>query len=313
MKLSEAITLHTQQAGKTDILELVPIEIRQDFLSEQYYSEIIDTLPKGDYFLSDLDGTFFRGMLSQETFSLFSKYIKKRNLLSYDLHELNRFLEDNKYFDILEKQAYNKEIDFKLYINAGTFLLFKHKNLINWKKFLIYLENNFEKKEKINPYRFSFQKMKDVLLAGHNFLFISGAPSFALEIYLEGVKRYVSREIGSQYAEKIFAVGSLVDTRKDYSIPLFGPQHKKSFIDLLREKNIIINTVGGMGDTASDYGLSQGLDNGNDFYFMNPEEGVFKKYDSLYNPSINYHFLIERKDLILELDREKIGIVNLNK
>jgi hypothetical protein len=104
-------------------------------------------------------------MVSQETFSLFSKYIKKQDLLSYELDELTDFLEDNKYFDKLEKQAYNKEIDFKLYINAGTFLLFKHKHLIDWKKFLIYLENCFIKKEKVNPYRFSLKKMKEVLLA----------------------------------------------------------------------------------------------------------------------------------------------------
>lgn len=313
MKLSEAIKIHSQQAGKTDILDLVPIEIREDFLSDTYYSDFVEQLPKWNYFLSDLDGTFFRGMLSQETFSLFSKYIKKRNLLSYDLSELNDFLEDNKYFDMLEKQAYNKEIDFKLYINAGTFLLFKHKHLIDWKKFLIYLENNFEKKEKVNPYRFSFQKMREVLLAGHNFLFISWAPSFALEIYLDWVKRYVARELWSTYADKIFAVGSFIDTRKDYSIPLFWAQHKKNFIHLLRKKNILISTVGWMWDTASDYGISQWLDNWNEFYFMNPEESVFKKYDLLHNTQVKHHFLMERKDLIIKLDRDNIDIVNITK
>jgi hypothetical protein len=45
MKLSEAIKLHTGQAGKTDILDLVPIEIREDFLSEEYYTTAIEQLP----------------------------------------------------------------------------------------------------------------------------------------------------------------------------------------------------------------------------------------------------------------------------
>lgn len=311
MKLSEAIKLHTGQAGKTDILDLVPIEIREDFLSEEYYTTAIEQLPSWKYFLSDLDGTFFRGMLSQETFSLFSKYIKKQDLLSYNLSELTDFLEDNKHFDMLEKQAYNKEIDFKLYINAGTFLLFKHKHLIDWKKFLIYLENSFEKKEKINPYRFSFQKMKDVLLSGENFLFISWAPSFALDIYLDGLKKYVTRELWEQYSKKIFGLGSFVDTRKNYSIPLFGASHKYNFIHLLRKQWVIQATIGGMWDTSSDYGIAQWLDMGNEFYFMNPEESVFKKYDTLHKPEIKYHFLMERKDLIIELDRENIDMVQI--
>jgi hypothetical protein len=42
MKLKEAIEFHTKQAGKTDILDLVPIEIREDFMSDTYYSEFIE-------------------------------------------------------------------------------------------------------------------------------------------------------------------------------------------------------------------------------------------------------------------------------
>lgn len=123
-------------------------------------------------------------MLSQETFSLFCKHVRRQNLLKYDIKKFKNFLEDNIFYDILEKQAYNKKIDFKTYMNAGTFMLFAHSDLIDWKSFLVELEKNFERKAKINPFRFSLNKMKETLLAGNTFLFISGAPNFTLDIYL---------------------------------------------------------------------------------------------------------------------------------
>lgn len=60
MLLKEAIHLHNQHKGKTDILELLGIEIREDYQEETYYSDKIERLETGNYFISDLDGTFFR-------------------------------------------------------------------------------------------------------------------------------------------------------------------------------------------------------------------------------------------------------------
>lgn len=61
MLLKEALEIHKKAKGKTDILELANIEVKTNFLEEKYYQDKINSLPKGkQYFISDLDGTFFR-------------------------------------------------------------------------------------------------------------------------------------------------------------------------------------------------------------------------------------------------------------
>jgi hypothetical protein len=55
------------------------------------------------------------------------KFVKKQNFLEYELSDYTEFLKDLKYFDILEKQAYNKEVPFFEYLHAGIYLLIKHR------------------------------------------------------------------------------------------------------------------------------------------------------------------------------------------
>jgi hypothetical protein len=99
--------------------------------------------------------------------------VRKQNILEYNIDDYTEFCKDLKYFDILEKQAYNKEVQFFEYLHAGIYLLIKHRGLVVWSDYKKYLRNSFLLKEKITPYRFSFQKLKEVIDSGKNFLFIS--------------------------------------------------------------------------------------------------------------------------------------------
>jgi hypothetical protein len=94
---------------------------------------------------------------------LFVKFVKKQNILNYNLKDYTEFVLDLGYFDILEKQAYNKEVPFYEYLHAGIYLLIKHRKLVVWQDYTKYLKNSFIQKEKITPYRFSFQKLTEVL------------------------------------------------------------------------------------------------------------------------------------------------------
>lgn len=105
MLLEEAIKIHTQNQWKIDILELLWIKLWDNNFNENYYTNKIEHLKKWNYFISDLDWTFFRWMVSQEVFSLFVKYVKTQDILNLDLNIYKEFLDDNKYFHEIEKKA----------------------------------------------------------------------------------------------------------------------------------------------------------------------------------------------------------------
>lgn len=306
MHLEKALIEFKKPANKKDILEILWVSFRDDYENQKYYIEKINKLPKGNYFFSDLDWTFFRWVLQKEAFTLFVKYVKKQDYLGMDLEDYYNFLKDLKYFNELEKSAYNKQIEYFEYLNAWIYLMLKHKHLVNWDGFLNYIRNSFQVREKVNPFRFSFQKIQEVLEAGDNFVFISWAPSFIFDIYLEWVRWYVAKNIGQSFSNSIYGFGSYVDLQAFQFTPLWGKHHKSNFIDILKEKNIIQKTLWAMGDTSSDFGLSYGLDNGNDFYFVNPEKKVIDSFEEFKQDGINYHLIIERKDLICELKKEDI-------
>jgi hypothetical protein len=60
MELEKAMEMLNDKNNKLDILEILGIKFQEDYLSEKYYTDKLNQLPKGEYFLSDLDGTFFR-------------------------------------------------------------------------------------------------------------------------------------------------------------------------------------------------------------------------------------------------------------
>jgi hypothetical protein len=51
------------------------------------------------------------------------------------------------------------------------------------------------------------------------------------------------------------------------------------------------------------------LNDDTDFFFVNPERKVFDKFSEFKKDSINYHFIIERKDLIIEIKKEDIKYI----
>lgn len=311
MLLKEAIKTQKLNNNKIDILELLWISISDNHFDEKYYIEKIDKLEKWDYFFSDLDGTFFRGMLSKETFSLFVKFVKKQDLLSFDPSRFKEFLEDNRYFDKLEKKAYNKTLAYNDYINAWTFLLFKYKDLIIWDEFLYYIKQNFKKREKVNPFRFSFAKIKEVLESWANFVFVSWAPNFTLDIYLDLLKNYIDKELWKNYDDKIHAFWTYIWLKSKTCIWLFWLDYKDKFIKRLKETDKINFIIWWMWDTKSDYWISFNLDKNREFYFVNPEQSVIEKFNSLANKNINYKFIFERKDMILDMKLDDINIMNL--
>lgn len=309
MKLEEVLEVLKQKTNDKDILEHLWIKFRTDYLEQEYYSQKILSMHRGDYFVSDLDWTFFRGVLQKEAFTIFVKFVKKHNYLDLNIDDYYLFLKDLEFFNKLEKKAYNKEIEFFEYLNAWIYLLLKHKNLVDWQWYLNFMKYSFRLKEKINPFRFSFAKMKEVLLSGGNFVFVSGAPNFVFDIYLELLKEYIWKNIGESYANNVFWFWSNVFLELNWYTPLWGRDHKKDFINILRERRIINKTIWGMWDTASDFGISYALDLWNKFYFVNPEKKVVDNIEKFKIENIDYELIIERKDLIFKIKKEDINLV----
>jgi hypothetical protein len=309
MKLESAIELLNNKNNKLDILEILWIDFSSDFLNEEYYNKKIKDLPKWDYFFSDLDGTFFRWVLQKEAFTLFVKFVKKQDILKLDPNEYSEFISDLKFFDKLEKQAYNKEIPYFVYLHAWIYLLIKHSKLVEWNNYLQYLHNNFSNKEKITPYRFSYQKLSEILLSWKKFLFISWAPNFIFDIYLDLLKIYVEKNIWKEAAKNIYWFWTNINIKESNLNPLWWLTHKSNFIKLLKEKNIINSTIWWMWDTSSDFWISYEIDKDSDFYFVNPDRKVIENFEELKVDDINFHLIFERKDLIYEMKKEDITLL----
>ena len=309
MKLESAMELLQDKNNKLDILEILWIKFSADFLAEDYYTEKIKELPKWDYFISDLDGTFFRWVLQKEAFTLFVKFVKKQDILEANTSDYMDFIDDLKFFDKLEKQAYNKEVPYAEYLHAWIYLLIKHSKLVNWKEYLQYLKNNFSQKEKITPYRFSYQKLLEVVNSGKKFLFISWAPNFIFDIYVDLLKVYVEKNVWVEAAKNIYWFWTKINIKNSIITPLWGLEHKSSFIKKLKEKDFLWKIDWWMWDTSSDFWISYEIDENSDFYFVNPDRKVIENYDKLVKKDINFHLIFERKDLIYEMKKEDITIL----
>ncbi len=310
MILKEALELHKKSKWKLDILETLWIEVKNDYHNNNYYNKLIDKLPKWNYFISDLDWTFFRWTLIKEAFTVFAKYLREQDITTINLEKYKQFLDDFKLFKKLEKEAYNKTINYNDYLTAGLFLINKYYDLWDWDKFLIYLKDYFYRKEKVNPFRFSMQKLKDVIKSWNNFLFVSWASSFVFNIYISLLKDYIWKEIWIKYIKNIYGFSSYANPKEKVVYNLWNMQWKKDFIQNLKEKNKFIKLVWWMWDTSADYWIANHLDNNSPFYFINPAYWVFKEYDKIANKNIKYHFITERKDLIFEYDINNINILN---
>lgn len=152
--------------------------------------------------------------------------------------------------------------------------------------------------------------MKEELEKWNNFLFVSGCPDFALDIYLNLLKGFIAKVTWKDYWEQINAVWTYIWIHNNKCIPLFWRKSKQAFIEKIQnEKEIKI--IWWMWDTSSDYWISHCLNKWSDFYFINPEKSVINNYSEFSKKWINYHFISERKDLIYELDIKKINIINL--
>ncbi len=309
MNLENALIKLNDKNNNKDILEILWVSFRDDYDNQEYYKEKIAKMHKWNYFISDLDWTFFRWVLQKEAFTLFVKFVKKQNYLNLDIHKYYDFLKDITFFNALEKKAYNKEIEFFEYLNAGIYLLLKHRELINWEEYLSFVKYSFKMKEKINPFRFSFSKMKEVLEKGDSFVFVSGSPNFIFDIYLELLKEYISKNLWDSFANNVFWFGSYVDMNSFQYTPLWGREHKKNFINLLKRNKVIDNIVWWMWDTSSDYWISYSFPEWKDFFFVNPEKKVLDHYDEFALKWVKYHFIIERKDLICEIQKKDVKYI----
>ncbi len=309
MNLEKVLDYLKQDNNDKDILEHLWINFRTDYLNQSYYLKKMSLMHSWNYFISDLDGTFFRWVLQKEAVTAFVKYLKKQNYLELNLDNYYLFLKDLEFFTKLEKKAYNKEIEYFEYLNAGIYLLLKHKDLIDWNSYINFLIYSFRTKEKITPFRFSVSKIKEILLSWWNFLFVSWAPSFVFDVYLDLLKQYISKNIWESYSNNVFWFWSNVFLNSLEYTPLWWREHKKEFITILKDKNIIIKTLWWMWDTSSDFWISYALDKWNEFYFVNPERKVIDNFDNFSIDWINYHLVFERKDSIFEIDKNNIKFI----
>ena len=308
--LENAIKIFKNSKWKIDILETIWFELKTDYENEPKYKEKIDNLPNWNYFISDLDGTFFRWTLIQEAFSLFIKYIRLEKLQKLDLNIYKHFLDDYVLFKELENDAYNKKINFWDYLNAGLVIIYKYHNLISWDNYLLYLKDSFYMKEKVNPYRFSFSKIKEILLQWDNFMFVSWASRFVFDIYLDLLKNYIWKNIWEKYTKQIFWFSSYENLKEQYVYNLWNHKSKYEFIEILKNTGKIKKILWGMWDTTSDFGIANHLEVGNDFYFMNPAYSVLDNLEELWKKWVNVHLISERKDIIYEFKKESIQILN---
>lgn len=310
MLLKEALKKHKESKWKLDILELLLIEIKENYCNQKFYNEKINKLPKWKYFISDLDWTFFRWTLIKEAFSLFAKYYREQNIENINIDKYKEFLDDFKLFKKLEKDAYNKKISYIDYLNAWLFLIYKYYNKNTWSDFLVYLKEYFHKQQKVNPFRFSMKKMKEILESWNQFLFISWASSFVFEIYLELLKEYIWKNLWEKYINQIHWISSYVDLEKKYVYNMWSKTGKYNFISELKKKNFLEKIIWWMWDTSSDYWISNNLEKNIPFYFINPAYTAVTEFDKLAKKDVNYHFITERKDLIFEYEINKIKILN---
>lgn len=310
MLLEEALEMYKNSKWKIDILELLWIEIRDDFCEEDFYKQRAKKLPKWKYFISDLDWTFFRWTLIKEAFSLFVKYFKSRDILDLDLEKYTEFLTDLKLFRQIEKEAFNKSIAYNDYLNAGLFLIYKYHKQIDWQDYLSDLKYYFHKKEKVNPYRFSMEKIKEIVKDWNYFIFVSWASNFVFEIYLELLKNYISKNLWKKYAENIYGFSSYENLEKNYVYNLWNMWAKDNFIKQLKKAWFLGEIIWWMWDTSSDFGIANNLKENTPFYFINPAKSVLTDFHKLAKSWVNYHFLAERKDLIFEFKKEDIKIMN---
>lgn len=308
MLLKKALETHKKSAWKKDILEFLWFKIKKDFCENDFYKQKAKKLPKWKYFISDLDGTFFRWTLIKESFSIFIKYFKETDLENIDIKIYKEFLDDLKLFKSMERDAYNKKIAYIDYLNAWLFIVYKYQKYINWQVFLDLIKSYFNKKEKVNPYRFSMSKLKEVLESGHNFLFVSWASSFIFEIYLELLKNYIIKNIWEQYRENIFWFSSLENLQDMKIYDLWT--NKKLFIKQLKEKWYLENIIWAMWDTNSDFGIAHNLEENTPFYFINPAKSVLIDFEKQAKSWVDFHFIAERKDLIFEFKKEDIKIID---
>lgn len=308
--LENAIKIYKNSKWKIDILETIWFELKTDFENEKHYKSKIDNLPTWNYFISDLDGTFFRGTLIQEAFTLFVKYIRLEKLQKLDLNIYKHFLDDYVLFKELENDAYNKKINFGDYLNAWLVIIYKYHNLISWDNYLLYLKDSFFMKEKVNPYRFSFSKIKEILLQWDNFMFVSWASSFVFDIYLDLLKDYIWKNIWEKYTKQIFGFSSYADLQHQYVYNLWNHDSKFNFIDKLKKTWKIQKILWWMWDTTSDFGIANHLETNNDFYFINPAYSVLENLEKIWKKDINFHLISERKDIIYEFKKEDIKILN---
>ena len=310
MLLKEALDIHKKSKWKTDILETLNIEIKNNYCDINFYKNKVKYLPKWNYFLSDLDWTFYRWTLIKEAFSLFAKYLRDQSIDKINIEKYKEFLDDYKLFKDIEKEAYNKEIKYDDYLNSWLFIINKYHDQVDWEEYLILLREYFHKKEKVNPFRFSIKKMKEILENWDQFLFISWASNFVFDIYLELLKKYIWENIWKQYINQIHWISSYINLKEKNVFNMWNMQWKYDFITELKKKGFIDNIIGWMWDTSSDYWISNHLEKDTPFYFMNPAYTAITEYEKLAKKDVNFHFITERKDNIFEYDIKNIRILN---
>jgi len=310
MLLKEALEIYKNTEWKIDILETLGIQIKTDYFSEKFYKDRLNQLPKGRYFLSDLDWTFFRWTLIKEAFTVFAKYLRSLDIEKINVEQYKEFLDDFKLFKDLEKLAYNKQIDYSEYLNAGLFLIYKHHKQVDWNDFLAYLKDYFYRHQKVNPFRFSLNKMREILNSDAYFLFISWSSNFVFDIYLELLKQYIWELFGKRKADKIYGFCAYANLEENYVYNLYASNQKFEFISRLKEFDIFEEIIGWMWDTTWDYWISNHLEEWKDFYFINPIYSVVVNHDKNKKDWVKYHFINERKDLIFEYELGKVGVLN---
>ena len=290
-----------------DVLESLGYSIKNADSNVKYYQYKIDTLPEWKYFISDLDWTFYRGFTIELTIDYFVNYVKSLSINSISLESYKNFIEDYYYFSKIKQKAYNREVDFMLYLDVGIYFLYKYIDKFDYENFIKFLRDILHIKLIVNPYRFSIKKLNEVLQKGMKFLFISWASHFIFDLYLDLLKKYISNLYGKDLADNIYWFWSYSDFESKTIYNLWSYEQKKEFIKQIKDKKNI-EIVWGMGDTISDFWIADNVVSWKDFYFVNPDYKVIEEFEKYKRNDINYHFINERKGFYFEYFIDDIRI-----
>lgn len=227
----------------------------------------------------DIDGTIFRNSLLIEHFKLLIKY---------------EFIDESSFYGEIKnkfKMWEERKGSYDDYLEEVVSTYVNYLKSID-RKDVEYIANRVIETRSKKIYSYSINEIYKHLEQGHLVIFISGSPDFLVNIMAKRLN--VTDSIGSGY---------ILGEDNKYTgkvIPMWDSVSKKNAIDMFVEKyNIDLDNSFAYGDTTGDFGMFEKVGNP---VAINPAKRLFKQILNDKNISEKIKIIVERKDIIYELN-----------